>query len=169
MHARVGPREGAPHAGWFELEGMRVPCALGAAGISAVKTEGDGATPAGSLPIRRVLFRADRLAPPATVIRPREPIAPGDLWCDDPADPAYNRPVRRPHAGRTEELRRDDGLYDVVAILGWNDAPVVPGRGSAIFLHVASPGHGPTEGCIALTLPDLLRALEAGLTGIDVG
>jgi len=62
-----------------------------------------------------------------------------------------------------EELWRQDNLYDLVGVLGWNDAPVERGRGSAIFLHVASPDYGPTEGCVALALGDLQRVLAAGL------
>jgi len=144
------------------------PCALGRSGIvpAEAKREGDGATPAATLPLRRLLFRADRLAPPRTGV-PIEPIAPDDGWCDDPDDPAYNRRVRRPFAARHERLWREDGLYDLVGVLGWNDAPPVPGRGSAIFLHVASPGLGPTEGCIALALPDL-RSVLPGLAVIEV-
>jgi len=47
-----------------------------------------------------------------------------------------------------------------VVPLGYNDDPVVPGRGSAIFLHVARPNYEGTEGCIALALEDLLNVLE---------
>jgi L,D-peptidoglycan transpeptidase YkuD (ErfK/YbiS/YcfS/YnhG family) len=34
---------------------------------------------------------------------------------------------------------REDHLYDLVLVLGYNDDPVVPGKGSAIFLHLARP------------------------------
>ncbi len=166
--ALVQAREGAAHFGWLELGGERFPCALGVAGIAPTKVEGDGATPAGILPFRRLLFRADRVAPPVSGLRPREPISLADGWCDDPNDPAYNRMVHLPHGARAERLWREDGLYDVVVVLGWNDAPVVRGRGSAIFLHVAPPGDGPTEGCIGLALPALQRVLTAGLTEIEV-
>ena len=54
---------------------------------------------------------------------------------------------------------RADGLYDVVLVVGYNDALVVPARGSAIFVHVARTDFSPTAGCVALTLPDLLDAL----------
>ena len=145
----------------------RWSCALGKGGIRADKAEGDGATPTGLLPLRRVLYRADRLHPPACAV-PVEPIAPRDGWCDDPGHPDYNRAITLPHPARHEELWRRDGLYDVVGVLGWNDAPVVRGRGSAIFLHVARPGLAPTEGCVALPLPDLLFVLSKGLTGIEV-
>ena len=164
----VGPREGAAHFGWLALGAECFPCALGAAGISAAKVEGDSATPAGVLPLRRLLFRADRVAPPVWAGRAREPISQQDAWCDDPHDRAYNCMVRLPHEGRAESLWREDGLYDVVVALGWNDAPVVRGRGSAIFLHVAPPAGGPTQGCIGLALPELLRVLAAGVTEIEV-
>lgn len=141
--------------------------ALGRGGVRADKQEGDGVTPAGLLPLRRVLYRADRLSPPACAL-PREPIAPGDGWCDDPAHPDYNRPVRLPHPARHEALWRDDPLYDLLGVLGWNDSPPQRGRGSAIFLHVARPSGAPTEGCIALSLPELRALLAAGLTEILV-
>ncbi|MBV9249484.1 MAG: L,D-transpeptidase family protein [Acetobacteraceae bacterium] len=153
--------------GRLTLQGQVFRCALGRARVSAHKQEGDGATPAGLLPLRRVLYRADKLPPPVCVV-PLEPIAENDGWCDDPADRQYNKPVRLPYDASCEELWRQDGLYDVLGVLGWNDAPVVKGRGSAVFLHVARPDYAPTEGCIALALGDLRRVLAAGLTEIAV-
>jgi len=143
------------HAEW---RGRRLRCALGRSGVSRDKREGDGATPVGVFPFREVLFRADRIARPATALAVRA-IAPDDGWCDDPASPDYNRPVRLPRAASHETLMRKDRLYDVIVVLGHNDDPVVPGLGSAIFLHVAAPGHAPTEGCVALALEDLLSVL----------
>lgn len=159
--ATVGPDGVLHHAG------QRYRAALGHGGISAQKQEGDGATPVGVLPLRRVLFRADRLPRPRAAV-PVSLLAPGDGWCDDPADPAYNCPVRLPHPARHEELWRGDGVYDVIGVLGWNDVPVERGRGSAIFLHVARDDYTPTEGCIALARPDLLAVLAAGLTAVEV-
>jgi L,D-peptidoglycan transpeptidase YkuD (ErfK/YbiS/YcfS/YnhG family) len=144
------------------------PCALGRAGIvpATAKREGDGGTPEGPLPLRRLLFRADRLARPACAV-PAEPIAPDDGWCDAPDDPAYNRMVRLPFAASHERLWREDALYDLVGVLGWNDDPPAPGRGSAIFLHLARPDLSATEGCVALALRDLLAVLP-GLSVIEV-
>lgn len=122
------------------------------------KTEGDGGTPVGMFPLRRVLYRPDRLDAPATGL-PVEAIKPDQGWCDDPAHPDYNRPVSLPFAASHEKLWRDDGVYDVIVILGHNDDPPVPGKGSAIFMHVARPDYGPTEGCVALALEDLLDVL----------
>lgn len=153
--------------GRLVLGGHVFRAALGRGGVSARKQEGDGATPAGVLPLRRVLYRADRLRPPVCAV-PIEPIAPADGWCDDPADGSYNRAVRVPYPASHEELWREDRLYDVVGVLGWNDAPVRPGEGSAIFLHVARDDYAPTAGCVALSLPDLLAVLAAGLTEVEV-
>lgn len=142
-------------------------CALGRGGVRADKSEGDGATPAGLLPLRRVLYRADRTTPPACAV-PLEPIGPQDGWCDDPSHPDYNRPITLPHPARHERLWREDALYDILGVLGWNDAPVVKGRGSAIFLHLARPELAPTEGCIALPERELRALLAEGLTEILV-
>lgn len=163
--ATVAPRGGA--GGVLTLGDLVLRCALGRSGVTGDKREGDGATPAGRLALRRVLYRADRGAAPACAV-PVEPIDPADGWCDDPADAAYNRPVRLPHPARHEALWRADALYDVVGVLGWNDAPVVRGRGSAIFLHLAAPDGAPTAGCVALAPDDLRRALAAGLRAIEV-
>ncbi len=155
--------------GLFHFQGLILRCALGKGGVVPAwrKQEGDGATPAARLPLRRLLYRADRgPAPPCAV--PVEPLAPQDGWCDDPADRAYNRPIHLPCDARHEVLWRADAVYDVIGILGWNDAPVERGRGSAIFLHLARPDYAPTEGCVALSLPDLRQVLAAGLRGVAV-
>lgn len=149
------------------LRGQVFRAALGRGGVRRDKQEGDGATPAGILPLRRVLYRADRLPPPDCAV-PVEPIAATDGWCDDPKAREYNHPIRLPHDARHEELWRRDALYDIVGVLGWNDSPVVRGRGSAIFLHVARPDYAPTEGCIALNLSDLRRVLAMDLTELLV-
>jgi L,D-peptidoglycan transpeptidase YkuD (ErfK/YbiS/YcfS/YnhG family) len=153
--------------GLLRFRGGIYRCAIGKGGRRADKCEGDGATPIGLLPLRRVLYRADRLAPPRGSV-PVAPIAPDDGWCDDPTNAAYNTQIRLPHPARHEELWRADAIYDVIGVLGWNEAPVVRGRGSAIFLHLARPDFSPTEGCIALEQQDLLRVLAEGLGAIEV-
>ncbi|PWE18341.1 hypothetical protein DDZ18_01675 [Marinicauda salina] len=141
-------------------------CALGAGGVVAAdaKREGDGASPAGRWAMRRGVWRADRLDRPETALV-LDPIAADDGWCDDPGDPGYNRPVRRPYPASSEEMMRDDELYDIVVVLGHNDDPPVAGAGSAIFLHCAKPGYPPTRGCIALARADLLEVLAAAWPG----
>jgi L,D-peptidoglycan transpeptidase YkuD (ErfK/YbiS/YcfS/YnhG family) len=151
--------------GQFNFGRSVLRAALGRGGVRRDKQEGDGATPAALLPLRRVLYRADRGPIPLAIV-PREPIAPDDGWCDDAGHPDYNRMVRLPHPARHERLWRDDALYYVVAVLGWNDAPVERGRGSAIFLHAARPDFAPTEGCLALPIDALRAVLAEGLTTV---
>ncbi len=147
---------------------------VGRSGIGVKRIEGDGISPLGCWPIRRVLFRADKLATAPVSVFPTDAIAMDDGWCDAPAHPDYNRPVKRPFAASHEALWRGDDLYDIVVVLGHNDDPVVPGAGSAVFLHVASPGYGPTEGCATLSRVDLLAFLalarpETRLCFRDIG
>jgi L,D-peptidoglycan transpeptidase YkuD (ErfK/YbiS/YcfS/YnhG family) len=153
--------------GLLRLGGQAWRPVLGRGGVRADKQEGDGATPVGLLPLRRVLYRADRVAPPPCRA-PVEPASRSDGWCDDPGHPDYNRAVRLPHPARHEALWRGDHVYDILGVLGWNDAPVVRGRGSAIFLHLARPDGAPTEGCIALPERELRALLAVGLTAIEV-
>jgi L,D-peptidoglycan transpeptidase YkuD (ErfK/YbiS/YcfS/YnhG family) len=54
---------------------------------------------------------------------------------------------------------RQDDLYDALVIIGYNMEPVVPGAGSAIFLHVATPEFAPTAGCVAVKKEVLLGLL----------
>jgi len=145
-------------AGWARWGRQRLRCALGKSGVRTVKREGDGATPVGVFAMRRLLYRPDRGGAPATRL-PNAPIADDDGWCDDPADAAYNRPVKLPYRARAERLWRDDRLYDLLVVLGYNDDPAVAGAGSAIFLHVAAADYAPSEGCVALASDDLRRIL----------
>ena len=146
-------------ATWLDWGQGKRRCAVGKGGIGIKGGEGDGITPRGLWPIRQVLWRPDRIEKPETIL-PLRAIAPDDGWCDAPGDPNYNRPIKLPYPKSAESMWRDDHLYDVVAILGFNDDPVVDGAGSAIFLHCARDDYGPTEGCVALKLPDLLNALS---------
>jgi len=152
--------------GRFDLAGDEVRCALGKGGVVEAqdKREGDGASPLGVWPIRRVLFRPDRGAAPATDL-PTAPISPNDGWCDAPSDAAYNQPVDHPYPASAERLWREDEVYDYVVVLGYNDDSVVRGVGSAIFLHVARPDYTPTEGCIALARRDVERLIAHAKPG----
>lgn len=133
-------------------------CAIGPAGIAKKNREGDGVTPLGSFPVREIFYRADRMAAPRVRL-PLHVLAPNDGWCDAPNDPQYNRQVKLPYGASAEQMWRDDHLYDLVAVIGFNDDPVVAGKGSAIFLHMAKPGYPPTAGCVALAEEDLRAAL----------
>jgi L,D-peptidoglycan transpeptidase YkuD (ErfK/YbiS/YcfS/YnhG family) len=156
------------------LGNWQVPCAIGRGGACAAdaKREGDGCTPLGRWPVRAALFRPSRASPPPGFALPWRWTSPGDGWSDDPADPAYNRPVRLPHRFSTETLQRDDMLYDVVLVMGHNDTPPVAGAGSAIFFHLWNEAKLPqdrsTEGCVAIARSDMHALLPMLVPGMVV-
>jgi L,D-peptidoglycan transpeptidase YkuD (ErfK/YbiS/YcfS/YnhG family) len=138
---------------------ITVPCALGRSGVTRLKHEGDGATPIGTYELLNVYYRADRIRRPGTGL-PVEAIAPDDGWCDAPGHPRYNRPVDLPFEASHEKMWREDRLYDIVVVLDCNMHPAVPGKGSAIFFHIAREDYRPTEGCIAVA-PEHMRLILA--------
>jgi L,D-peptidoglycan transpeptidase YkuD (ErfK/YbiS/YcfS/YnhG family) len=150
-------------------QGRFYRAALGRGGVSPEKKEGDGKTPAGCFPLRQVFYRPDRLSPPRTSL-PIQPLKPDYGWDDNPASPSYNRLVRISETAsfQGEQLWRQDNLYDLVVIVGYNDDPPIPGRGSAIFIHIARPNYSPTAGCVALSQKDLQEILEGVSTKTQI-
>ncbi|QQR60384.1 L,D-transpeptidase family protein [Candidatus Uhrbacteria bacterium] len=161
---QTGPN---PHDGEAELNGKRYRCAIGRTGVLADKKEGDGGTPHGTFPLREVFFREDRLEKPVTGL-PIRATASNDGWADDSALPEYNTHVSLPYPGSHENLWREDHVYDVILVVGYNDAPPVPGKGSAIFIHLAREGYTPTAGCPVFSKPDLLEILAQLRAGDQV-
>jgi L,D-peptidoglycan transpeptidase YkuD (ErfK/YbiS/YcfS/YnhG family) len=133
------------------FRGVFYPCAIGKGGMAANKQEGDGASPIGAWAMRQPYDVQTAL--PVRIIHPE------DGWCDAPDHPAYNTPIRFPFAASAERMWRDDTLYDLVIALGYNDDPVIAGKGSAIFMHVCRPQYRPTEGCVAVDKRHLLAML----------
>ena len=146
-------------SGEFVWRGNKMRCALGRNGVSRDRKEGDGTTPVGVFPIREEFYRADRVGEFECAL-PARPIGENDGWCDDPDDPAYNRLIGLPHPARHERMWREDNLYDIVVVLGYNDDPPVPGKGSGIFLHAASGDYAPTEGCVAISEANLITLVR---------
>jgi len=146
--------------GVLQFYGQSYDCVLGRGGViaAAAKREGDGATPLGTWALRCVYYRADKLEKPTTEL-PLHVISKTHGWCDAPDHPDYNKLVTLPFDSSHEEMWRKDDVYNIVVPLGYNDAPAVAGKGSAIFLHLARPTKTPTAGCVALALPDLYAVL----------
>lgn len=136
------------------------PCVLGKNGVTKDKKEGDGATPIGCFPLREVFYRPDRIAKPKTGLAISE-VNKDDGWCDDVNLSEYNQKVKLPFSGSHEKLwREEDNLYDLIIVVGYNDNPIISGKGSAIFIHLARPAFTPTAGCIAFKKEDLLEILK---------
>lgn len=133
-------------------------CSIGPAGIVEDKCEGDDATPAGIFLLKSVFYRKDRIKKPKTGL-PCAVIETDDGWCDDPLDRNYNRPVKLPYPASAEQMWREDHVYDICVILGHNDDPPVPHKGSAIFFHLAHDDYRATQGCVALSYRDMVEVL----------
>ncbi len=156
IYVRAGA--GFRSRGWLIAGANHAPVALGRSGIRANKREGDGATPRGCFKLVRLWWRADRMPRPRTLLPVRR-IGKNDGWCENPTDRQYNRPISV-KGGAGDRLWRNDRLYDFIIEIDHNTRPRVAGRGSAVFIHVARPGFGPTAGCVALEANSLRWLLE---------
>jgi len=138
--------------------GKEYNCAIGKNGFSENKKEGDGCSPIGVFALRECWYRADKMPPPKTNL-PIKIIHENDGWCDDVESEDYNKCVKLPYRFSHEKLWRSDHVYELIIPLGYNDSPIIKGAGSAIFMHIAREKYEGTEGCIALSLSDLLEIL----------
>ena len=144
--------------GWLRLDGRAIPVALGRGGILTDKREGDGGTPRGVFHPVRLWWRADRHARPRTAL-PARRITAADAWSEDPADRRYNQPIQIRDGEPGDRLMRADHLYDFIIEIDHNTRPRIPGRGSAVFLHLARDNFAPTAGCVGMTRGAMLRLL----------
>jgi len=158
---RVRPLAGNRARGWLTAGPFRIPCALGPAGVVRLKREGDLGTPAGRFKLLWGYYRPDRPRPVAAGV-PLKPMRRDQGWCEDPASPRYNRPVRLPAEEGADRMWREDQLYDLTFVLDQNFSRRAKGRGSAIFFHLARVGLAPTAGCVAIS-PSDMRKLAARL------
>jgi L,D-peptidoglycan transpeptidase YkuD (ErfK/YbiS/YcfS/YnhG family) len=145
--------------GRLEAGNTSYRAAIGRAGVTGDKREGDGMTPRGTFRLRGCYFRPDRVLPPKMQLPMRE-LSRSCGWCDDPAHPLYNQFVKLPFAASHEDLWRDDHVYDLILVTNHNTNPIIPGKGSAVFIHIARDDYAPTAGCLALSKDDLLNIVE---------
>lgn len=169
MNIKVFPDRNDLRRGKALFGESKFKCSLGKGGVKQSKIEGDGATPIGKFPLRQAFYRADRIPKPDTRL-PIAALTPRDGWCDSIDDEFYNRFVTHPYKASAEKLWRTDSRYDIIIVVGYNDDPIVPGLGSAIFIHAAAENYAPTEGCIAFDIQDLIVILNSckSITHIDI-
>ena len=157
MTARVSGWE-RKDAGWAQVISP-VKAVIGRKGLApkGEKREGDGRTPSGVFALRRAFGYEEEV--PTGLVYQR--VTERDFWIDDPGSLQYNQWVAGdvPRVSH-EVLRRRDNLYKYAVVIEYNANPVVPGMGSAIFLHVWRGANKPTAGCVAMAEIDLLRLLQ---------
>jgi L,D-peptidoglycan transpeptidase YkuD (ErfK/YbiS/YcfS/YnhG family) len=150
---------------WLAFGGP-YPARVGWNGLRLNRREGDGTTPIGTFPVGSTMY--GNAANPGVRFRYVR-LRCGDWWVEDPRSPAYNTfqrigcGVRPPFRVTTPDMSKSRRAYTYLAVVEFNMHPVVPGRGSGIFLHAQTGG--PTNGCISLRRGDLLRVLRRLVPG----
>lgn len=134
---------------------------------AAIKTEGDGRTPAGVFRIGGAWGAEDQIRKHPKL--PYRQVTSRDLWVEDPASPSYNQHVILPHEPATawekkQQMKQDDYAHKLKLFIAHNAAPnIVKGAGSSIFFHIwRNGGASASAGCTTME-EARLRALIAGI------
>ena len=151
-------------------KGREYKCSIGKGGFSTQKKEGDGCTPSGIFQVTDIFYRHDKIQNLSSNFQLKK-ISTLDGWCDDPNHKKYNTQIKFPFVSSAEKLFRQDDVYDIICVTNHNQNPVIPGAGSAIFIHIAHNNYSATEGCVALKKDDLQEILLtlSNKTNIEIG
>ena len=139
-------------------KGYKLKCSLGKFGTTSSKKEGDLATPKGIFDIGALYYRKDRIQLPKCKLI-KKIIKKNMGWCDDVKSKLYNKEIRFPFKYKAEKLYIKNNIYDLIINIKYNQKPIIKGKGSAIFLHIAKKKYKPTKGCIAIKKNDFLKIL----------
>jgi L,D-peptidoglycan transpeptidase YkuD (ErfK/YbiS/YcfS/YnhG family) len=131
---------------------------VGARGVGQTR-EGMARTPAGVFGLTQAFGNQ-----PSNGTRlPYFQAGPSDWWNGESGSPAYNTHVVQAASPgpASENLYTIGAVYAHAVVIDYNRFPVVPGAGSAFFLHIANGQ--PTLGCVAVpaaSLDSILRWLN---------
>ena len=142
-------------SGYLKYKKFKFRCALGKGGIKQKEREGDFITPKGKFKLIKIYYRSDRIKKINSTLKTIK-IKKNMGWCDDVSSNYYNKQIKISKKIGHEKLHRKDSLYDIIVVLNYNLNPIIKGKGSAIFLHVAKKNYNKTQGCIALKKNELL-------------
>ena len=142
-------------SGYLKYKNFKFRCALGKGGIKQKEREGDFITPKGKFKLIKIYYRSDRIKKINSTLKTIK-IKKNMGWCDDVSSHYYNKQIKISKKIGHEKLHRKDNVYDIIVVLNYNLNPIIKGKGSAIFLHVAKKNYNKTQGCIALKKNELL-------------
>lgn len=134
-------------------------CVIGRNGITHDKKEGDGKSPAGTFSLYRCFGRDEN---PGTRLHYTR-FEKNDFWVDDPGSNLYNTYQKGPSNGRwvsAEDLYGIGDIYRFFIVIEYNTKNPVPGKGSAIFMHIWQGKDSYTGGCTAMAEENLLRIMN---------
>ena len=140
------------------VDGFKFKCCIGKNGVKKHKIEGDNSTPKGIFTIGTCYYRKDRVTKPFTNLKTKV-IKPNIGWCNDSKKKSYNKEIKINKIVSHEKLFRKDHKYDYLIVINYNTKKIIPGRGSAIFIHLTK-NYYPTAGCIALKKQDFIILLK---------
>ena len=146
-------------SGYLKYKNFKFRCALGKGGIKQKEKEGDLITPKGKFKLIKIYYRSDRVKKINSKLKTIK-IKKNLGWCDDVSSNYYNKQIKINKKISHEKLYRKDNVYDIVVVLNYNLNPIIKGKGSAIFLHVAKKNYKKTQGCIALKKNELLNLVS---------
>ena len=146
-------------SGYLKYKKFKFRCALGKGGIKQKEREGDFITPKGKFKLIKIYYRSDRVKKINSKLKTIK-IKKNMGWCDDVSSNYYNKQIKISKKIGHEKLHRKDNLYDIIIVLNYNLNPIIKGKGSAIFLHVAKKNYNKTQGCIALKKNELLHLVS---------
>lgn len=140
------------------VDDFQFRCSIGKNKLKKNKVEGDKSTPVGKFELKYLYYRKDRIKKISTKII-KKIIKKNLGWCNDIKNTKYNKPIIINKKISHEKMFRYDGKYDLVLVLDYNMKKTIPGKGSAIFIHITN-NYSPTAGCIALSRKDLIILLK---------
>ena len=146
-------------SGYLKYKKFKFRCALGKGGIKQKEREGDFITPKGKFKLIKIYYRSDRIKKINSTLKIIK-IKKNMGWCDDVSSHYYNKQIKISKKIGHEKLHRKDNVYDIIVVLNYNLNPIIKGKGSAIFLHVAKKNYNKTQGCIALKKNELLHLVS---------
>ena len=145
----------------LEVDDFQFRCCIGKKGLisSKKKEEGDLSTPKGFYKLKELYYREDKYKKLECKLK-KKIIKKNLGWCCDSTKKSYNKVIKITKKNKKyEKLYRDDTKYDIIIILDYNMKKTIPGKGSAIFIHITKD-YKPTAGCIAFKEKDLLIMLK---------
>ena len=128
---------------------------VGKNGVSAESREGDYRTPKGLFPLG-FAFGTENLT---DLSIPYRQLNENCYWVDDPESEYYNQWQETTNItwNSAEHLIDYATSYRYTVVVNYNMNPIVPYKGSAIFLHCATGSY--TAGCIAVPTADMREIL----------
>jgi len=143
---------------WVKVS-QSMSAVVGKEGVGKTR-ESDSLTPKGTYLLGKVFGWGTK---PSGMTYPFLPVGKFDYWVDSTISKDYNKYVHytgNPYQRWKSFERLTHPLYKYAVIIRYNDAPIINGAGSAIFLHIKNSSTRYTLGCVAISEKDLLTTIK---------